>query len=413
MNPRALRTALICLLLCLSFPLLAGEKVMGMSKRVYDGIAEVQLLLDAKQWPAAMEELDSLLERKLNSYERAHVLNMKGFSLYETGDLPAAFVCYEEALTLDGLPDSQVRALLTTVSQLALIMEDYVGAEKFALRLVASPGKMPPQAASYVILAQAYLGQENYQSAVQPLRTALDMQRKAGQLPRENWMSMLSAVYFSLEDYPNMRQVLYELVALYPQERYLINLAALHGQLGETDKQLALVESLLDDQRLEQGSHLLSLVNLMLAHSLPYKAADLLKAEMNSGRIETTQQNLQLQSQAWYLAGEEARAIPPLEEAAKNAENGELYLRVARLYMDTYDWPNAEKAARSAEEKGGLRDEGSALLLEGMALARQEKFERARKIFRLAEKFEENRKWASQWLRFIDSEERRIAAFAL
>lgn len=413
MSLPVLRPALICLLLCLSLPLSAAEKVMGMSKRVYDGINEVQLLLDEKQWPAAMEELDKLLGRKLNSYERAHVLNMKGYSLYQVEDLPAAFVCYEEALALDDLPDSQVRALLTTVSQLALIMENYAAAEKFALRLLASPGKTPPQAASHVILAQAYIGQENYHSAVQPLRTALDMQRKAGRQPGENWMSMLSAVYFALEDYLNMRQVLYELVALYPNEHYLINLAALHGQLGETDKQLALVESLLDDQRLKQGNHLLSLANLMLAHSLPFKAADLLKTEMSAGRIKTTQQNLELQSQAWYLAREEARAIPPLEEAAKKAENGELYLRVARLYMDTYDWPNAEKAARAADEKGGLREPGSALLLEGMALARQEEFERARKVFRRAENFEENRKWASQWLKFIDSEERRIAAFEL
>jgi tetratricopeptide (TPR) repeat protein len=412
-NLRVLQSVLICLLLCLSAPLAAGEKVMGMSKRVYDGINKVQLLLDEKQWPAAMEELDYLLERRLNSYERAHVLNMKGFSLYQMEELPAALASYEEALTLDGLPDSQVRALLTTASQLALIMEDYALAEKFALRLLASPGQKPPPAASHIILAQAYIGQENYQSAVQPIRAALDMQRKAGQKPRENWMSMLSAVYFSLEDYPNMREALYQLVALYPKERYLINLAALHGQLGETDKQMALVESLLDDQRLEQSSHLLSLVNLMLAHSLPYKAADLLKAEMKAGRIETTQQNLELQSQAWYLAGEEAMAIPPLEAAAEKAEDGELYLRVARLYMDTYDWPNAEKAARSADEKGGLREEGSALLLEGMALARQEKFEPARKAFRRAEKFEENRKWARQWLKFIESEERRIAAFQL
>jgi tetratricopeptide (TPR) repeat protein len=407
------RALVVCLLLSLSAVVASKETVVGMSKLVYDGINEIQVLLDAEQWPEAMQELDRWLGRRLNNYERAHVLNMKGYALYQMDDMAPALETYQEALSLTGLPESQVRSLLMTISQLALVTKDYELAVKYALQLLASPGKAPPQPVSHIILAQAYMGQENYQAAVEPLRTALDIQRAAGQKPRENWISMLSAVYFYLEDFENMRQVLYELVALYPQERYLINLAALHGQLGETDKQLALVESLLDDQRLERGHHLLSLANLLLAHSLPYKAADLLQTEMASGRVETNQRNLELQSQAWFLAGEEARAIPPLEAAAAEAENGELYLRVARLYMDTYDWPRAEEAAGAAHDKGGLREEGSALLLQGMALARQEKFDQAREVFRRAVEFEENRKWAGQWLKFIDSEERRIAAFQI
>jgi hypothetical protein len=47
-----------------------------------------------------------------------------------------------------------------------------------------------------------------------------------------------------------MRDVVEKLVLLYPREQYVMNLAALHGQLGDSEKQLALVESLLDDERL-------------------------------------------------------------------------------------------------------------------------------------------------------------------
>jgi tetratricopeptide (TPR) repeat protein len=305
-----------------------------------------------------------------------------------------------------------VRALLTTVSQLALVVEDYPAAERFALRLIASPGKNPPPATSHVLLAQAYIGQEEYAKAEAPLRKAISMQREKGRLPRENWMSMLSAVYFNQDDYVSMRDVLYQMVELYPRERYLINLAALHGQLGETDKQLALIESLLDDQRLQQGHHLLNLANLFLAHKLPYKAAALLETEMDAERIESSQRNLELQSQAWYLAGEEDRAIPPLAAAAAIAEDGKLYLRVARLYMDIYDWKNAEIAARAAAEKGGLRDPGGAWLLQGMALARANKLDRARKAFKRALEYDDNKKWAKQWLKFVANEERRLAMFS-
>jgi tetratricopeptide (TPR) repeat protein len=202
------------------------------------------------------------------------------------------------------------------------------------------------------------------------------------------------------------------MVELYPRERYLINLAALHGQLGETDKQLALIESLLDDQRLQREHHLLNLANLFLAHKLPYKAAALLETEMDAERIESSRHNLELQSQAWYLAGEQERALPPLAAAAAIAENGELYIRVARLYMDIYDWKNAEIAAKAAAEKGGLRDPGGAWLLQGMALARANKLDRARKAFKRALEYDDNKKWARQWLKFVDNEERRLAMFA-
>jgi tetratricopeptide (TPR) repeat protein len=388
----------------------AKERVMGMDKKTYDVITRVQEFMDAEDYGEALEYLDIALGRRLNDYERAHLLNMMGYAYYQMDQMDKAMSTYVQALALPELPASQVRALLTTVSQLALVTEDYKSAENYALQLIRSEGKEPPPAVSHVILAQAYIGQEQWGRAVEPLRAALQMQRDAGTRPRENWMSMLSAAYFNLEDYESMRAVLYELISLYPKEQYLMNLAALHGQLGETDKQLALVESLLDDQRLERGHHLLSLVNLFMAHALPYKAATLLETEMGSGRIERNRRNLELQSQAWYLSGDERKAIPPLEEAAAMAEDGKLYLRVARLNMDLYDWRAAQKAAEKALEKGGLSDPGNAHLLRGMALARMDQLAPAKKAFKLAAEHEESKKYANQWLKFVANEERRIAA---
>ncbi|MEP5765617.1 MAG: tetratricopeptide repeat protein [Halieaceae bacterium] len=403
----------VLLLSLLAAPgLIAKETVVGMSKKTYDAINEIQPLIDAENWSAAVTELEELRERKLNGYETAHVLNMLGYAWFQLDDNNKALACYEEALQQNGLPPSQIRALLTTASQVSLASENYKDAEAYALRLLAAEEEAP-QPMSQIILAQAYVGQERYDLAVAPLKKAIQMLVDRGSKPRENWMLMLSSVYYYLEDYDAMRDVLYELVTLYPAERYLINLAALHGQLGDTDKQMALVESLLDDQRLKNGYHMLSLANLFLAHGMPYKAASLLETEMESGRIESTRQNLELQSQAWYMAGEEANAIPPLAEAAALAETGELYLRVARLYMDTYQWQAAERAARKAIDKGELRDEGSAWLLVGMALSRGDKLDAARTAFVAAAEHEKSREWARQWIRFVDNEQARFAAMNL
>ena len=411
-----MRTA-IALLVCslaLGIGTVLAEKdsSVGITQKTYEAITEIQALLDAEQWGDAQTEILALLERRLNGYERAHALNMLGYTYFNDNDYDRALASFLEALDQQGLPLSQVRALLTTTSQVCLAAERYPEAEKYALQLLRLE-EAHPQPQSQIVLAQAYMGMEEWQKAVEPIKKALQMQIDQGAKPRENWMLMLSSVYYSLGDYKSMRDVLYEMVELYPSEKYLINLAALHGQLGDTDKQLALIESLLDDERLEKGYHLLSLANLFLAKGMPYKAADLLQREMEAGRIETTRQNLEMQSQAWFMAGEEDRAIPPLEEAAAKYGDGELYLRVARLYMNNYQWQPAEKAARRSLEIGGLRDEGSAWLVVGMALARGDELEAARRAFVEAAAHEQSAKWAQQWISFVDTEQRRIAALTV
>jgi len=410
----SVRGPIALVLICLLMVPGAGAKdiVAGMSKKTYDAINNIQLLFDTEQWQLAQEELVHMQGRKLNGYERAHVLNMLGYTYYQMNDYEAALANYREGLQQKGIPSSQIRSLLTTASQVSLAAEKYAEAVQFALQLIAAEVEAPlPQ--SQVILAQAYMGMEDYASAVAPLQKALQMQRELGSRPRENWMLMLSSVYYSLEQYSAMRDVLYELVSLYPAERYLINLAALHGELGDTDKQMALIEALLEDERLEKSYHLMSLVNLFLSRGLPYKAASLLQQELESGRIERTQQNLEMLSQAWYMAGEQDRAIPPLAAAASMSEDGELYLRVARLYMDNYQWKPAEAAARKALEKGELRDEGNAWLLVGMALTRGDKLAAARTAFIEAASFEKSEEWARQWLGFVEAEQKRMAALSL
>ena len=81
--------------------------------------------------------------------------------------------------------------------------------------------------------------------------------------------------------------------------------------------------------------------------------------------------------------------------------------------MDSYAWQPAEKAARKSLEIGGLRDEGSAWLVVGMALARGDQLDGARRAFVEAAAHEKSAQWAEQWLRFVDTEQKRIAALTV
>ncbi len=398
--------ACVVMLVVLSFGATAREAVVGMSEPVFNAINRAQEMIDAGDYDGAREVLDKARSSRVTRYEQAHLLNLTGYTWYEQDEVGKARALYEEAIALPRLPDSMVINLLRTLGQVCLVQEDYAAAEKWLAELLDLPDQDTP--ANKVLLANALMGQERYREALAPLQAAVDLEALGeGEKPRENWLSMLASVHYELKDYPAMRNVVQGLVSLYPREQYLLNLAALHGQLGETQRQLALVEALLDGGRLQQENHLRMVANLFLAEELPYKAAVVLEREMKQGRIAANVGNLELLSQAWLSAAETGKAVAPLTRAAALAENGELYLRVAQLHMDAYDWERAEEAARRALAKGGLRREGHAWLLRGMAQVRMNRLTEAREFFAHAGGFEETARYAEQWLAYVAQEQQK------
>ena len=172
-----MRIAILALtLLLLANPASSKESVYGMSKKTYDAINKVQVMIEEERYDEAIAEVELLQERKMNGYERAHVLNMAGFLYFQLEDNDRAIAAYDLALQQDGTPESQQRSLLNAVSQVCLAVGKYEQAEQYARRLLATETEAP-QPVSQVILAQALVGQENYADAVAPLKKALEMLR--------------------------------------------------------------------------------------------------------------------------------------------------------------------------------------------------------------------------------------------
>jgi tetratricopeptide (TPR) repeat protein len=264
-----------------------------------------------------------------------------------------------------------------------------------------------PSADVLMIEGQALFQLGRYDEALVPIKTAIQMYREQGQVPRENWLLLLRVIYFEQKEYELMIDVVKELIAYYPKDTYILTLAGVYSELGDTKKQLALTEVLYEKGLLNTSSNIINLANLYLLHGLPYKAATLLDKEMAANIVESNERNLRLLSQAWYQAREDEKAIPPLERAAKLSEDGELYIRLAQAHLNLENWSEAATAVEQGLKLGGLKRTDTANIMLGMALFNQKRLEQARRAFERAATDSRSRHAANQWIAYVDSEVKR------
>ncbi len=114
-------------------------------------------------------------------------------------------------------------------------------------------------------------------------------------------------------------------------------------------------------------------------------------------------------SQAWQLAQEDRKAIPPLKEAAGMSDNGELYARLAQSYLNLSDYKPCIDASNSAINKGGLKSPGNAYLILGMCQFETNALGSAKASFQKAARYDKVAKNASSWIAYVESEQDRIA----
>jgi tetratricopeptide (TPR) repeat protein len=382
------------------------KETVAMSQQVYEKLAEIQEMIEAKDYASAQRAIDELKGRKgLSDYERAQLWNITGYSYYLQENYAQAIKAYDQVLATPGLPEALLLSTLKTKAQLHFTEEDYESALKVVRQLMQAIPE--PSADVLMIEGQALFQLGRYDEALVPIKTAIEMYRDQGQKPRENWLLLLRVIYFEQKEYELMIDVVKELITYYPKDTYVLTLAGVYSELGDTKKQLALTEVLYEQGMLNTASHVTNLANLYLLHGLPYKAATLLEKEMKANIVESNERNLRLVSQAWYQAREDEKAIPPLEQAAKLSSDGELYIRLAQAHLNLENWSEAAAAVEQGLRLGGLKRNDTANIMLGMALFNQKRLEQARRAFERAASDSRSQRAASQWIAYVDSELKR------
>ncbi|MCH8227193.1 MAG: hypothetical protein IIC63_02090, partial [Proteobacteria bacterium] len=342
------------------------KQTVAMSQKVYEKLIEIQELVEAKNYANAQRLIDDVSrvtgkKSKLSDYERAQIYNLEGYSYYLQERYADAIRSYEKVLAQPELPEALVLSTLKTMAQLQFTQEDYKEALVTIDRLMQAVAE--PSADIFMLKGQALFQMERYNEALNPIKTAIDLYRDQGRPPKENWLLLLRVIYFERNDYANMLNVVKELIVYYPKDTYILTLAGIYSEQGDTKKQLVLTEVLYEKGMLNNAANVTNLANLYLMHGLPYKAAVLLQTEMDKKVVVSNERNLRLLSQSWYQAREDQKAIPPLKVAAGMSQDGELYIRLAQSHNNLEQWSEAVAAIEKGLKLGGLKRDDQANIM--------------------------------------------------
>jgi tetratricopeptide (TPR) repeat protein len=414
--------------------------------KVYEALEEV----DDKGEPAPDMELvvEILTELRndqdnLKSYDRSVVWNSWGYVYFTDGKYNEAIRAYERVINEPEVTLPIRNAALFTLAQLNLVQEKYDEGIELILQWMDQVETVTAQ--SWSLLGQAYFQKEDFNKSMSSMKTAISLAEEEGYKPKENWYVIVAACIGELKKQIGEKESLlqqldiYEiLVNLYPKKLYFIQLGGAYGQLGREKDYMITMKAAHAKDFLNKESEYLALTQLLLLNQNPYWAAQVLVSgqnkiitytetvlDKNTGKevkvektgpvVKDSEKNLKLLADSWRMAQEVDKAIPVLEKAAVLSKDGKAYVLLGNLYLGEDRMQEAVDAIKKGLKKGKIEKLSQVHLTLGQAYFELQKFEEAKKEFRIAarDKDKKVKTTANSWIKYTENEEIRVKSLAL
>jgi len=414
--------------------------------KVYEALEVV----DEKGEPApdmetVIEILTELRDARadLKSYDRSVMWNSWGYVYFSDAKYEQAMQAYENVINEPEVTLPIRNAALFTLAQLNLVKENYSKGIELILQWMDEVETDTAQ--SWALLGQAYYQQGNFNKSMSSLKTAISMAEEEGYKPKENWYVLLAACISELKKEIGEKEALlqqvdiYEiLVNLYPKKLYFVQLGGTYGQLGREKDYMITLKAAHAKDFLDKESEYLALAQLLLLNQNPFWAAQVLvsgqkkittytetvidkttgkevKVEKTGPVVRDTEKNLKLLADSWRMAQEIDKAIPILEKAAKLSKDGKSYVLLGNLYLSEDKLDEAVDSIKKGLKKGKVDKLSQVHLTLGQAYFELQKFEDAKKQFRIAarDKDKKVKTTANNWIKYTENEEIRVKNLAL
>ncbi|MBB3062086.1 tetratricopeptide repeat protein [Microbulbifer rhizosphaerae] len=393
------------------------RKVPSMRENVSKKLGKAQEAAEAENWNGALEALREMEadKDKFNGYEIAMMYYFYGFVYYSMERYKEAIGAYQNVLRQgsENLTEALEVETLFTVAQLSFVTENYDQSLSYLNRWFAAAAPEQVTADSYNLRAQIYYQKGDEARALSDINTAVSMYEKEGKVPKESWFGLQRYLYYEKNDYKMVANILEKLVKHYPKGEYYKQLASMYGELKREKDQLHMMEAAYIAGALQKEKELLNMAYLFMGHDMPYKGAKVIDMGIKEKKIERTSKNLETLAQAYQMAQELQKSIPNLEAAAKLSAKGELYSRLAGIYLDLDKNEQAVNMGDRALRKGGIKRPGQLYIVLGMANANLKKYDDALSSLKKALEHDSSKKYAEQWINYIETEKEREEQLAI
>ncbi len=382
------------------------RRTPALRNKVYERLAEAQVHVEAKEYDQALKILrdmeDDSGKRALNSYELANLYNLFAFIYYSREDYDGALGAYEKVASQPDIPLAMEINTRYTIAQLYFVQEKWakgIDALKEWFKVADNPS-----AQAYILLGQGYYQLKDYDQSLTNTLTAVNMYKEKGKVPKEQWYSLLRFLYFEKNDLPNTVATLEEMIVHYPKKQYWVQLSHMYSETKEEKKQLAAMEAVYVQDLLTKDREQVTMAYLYLNADVPYKAAKVLDKGIGNESVEASSRNLEILGNSWRQAQEVKKSIPVMEQAAAKSDKGELYCRLGSVYLDSDQYVKAIAALEKGLKRGGLKRADNCNLALGMAAFNNKNYDKAAKAFKAAAKDKRSKKYADQWVKYMNSE---------
>ncbi len=381
----------------------------AMSESTFKKFTKLQEMIADSKYNDARAGLNTLLQRRLNSFEKANVNQYLGYIEQAEGHYDKAAQYFQAALDSDALPNQAHFPMMIQVAQMLIGSGSY----QKGLDMLHNYYKLTDAIKDnvFALEANAYAQLKQYNKAIPILKKAISLSDK----PSEPWNYLLYSLYMETSQYQQAAKTLETLIAINPnKEDYWKRLSGVYFNLKKDDKALATLVVANKNGMLKDEKDRLRLFRMYALLGVPYKAAKVLEQGLKNGVIKSEYKHWKTLGEVWYTAAEMDKSLKAFDEASKTAQDGQIDFRRAYIYFDREDWPNVIEALNSALEKGGLKERkiGQAWLLLGMANSELGKMSKAVDALKKAAKYKSSRNNAVQWLEHIASQQRRARAEA-
>lgn len=392
------------------------RKLPGLTEKFFKRLEEPQNLIappeDSDIKPNVDLALQKLTElerwcssKDCNKYELSNIYNFQAYAYLAKEQYSRAMASYEKVLQQSPeIPRGVESQVMFTLSQLEMQNENYDKAHSMLQRWMKEETIISADACA--MEAQLLYQKGDRRSSLQSIEVAIKKYEDADKTPKEPWYGIQRALYFEREDYKSVLDVMENLVRHYPKKSYWRQMSSIYGLLQQNSNQLHALETTYLMDGLKKEGDVMNLAYLFLDQEVPYKTAKIIAKGIKDDIVTETSKNLEVLATAWQQAQEHEKAIPVMMKAAKKADSGDLYSRLAGIYIGAEKYKEAVSAGKRGLNKGVKRP-GQLNIIVGMAQLELKDYCEAIDSFAAARKDKNSKDFATRWRNYAESEQDR------